>query len=122
MATRIRDSASRLLRSQVQHADVAMGLPAVLAALLLTDLAVALPVELAAAAMATRTPGSASKLLVATELLADLAVGPPEDLVSASKPLGPAVLRTDLAFKLLLTEIDAKLLEGLLRCVAVDEL
>ncbi|KAE8886681.1 hypothetical protein PF005_g25770 [Phytophthora fragariae] len=62
--TRTRDSASWPLRSPALHADVTMGLPAVLvmglpavlAVLLLMDLAVALPVDLTAAAMATGTP------------------------------------------------------------------
>ncbi|KAE9053560.1 hypothetical protein PF006_g33520, partial [Phytophthora fragariae] len=47
-------------------------------ALLLADVAVALLLtDLTVAAVATRTPGSASRLLVSTELLADLVVAPP---------------------------------------------
>ncbi|KAE9258735.1 hypothetical protein PR003_g35087, partial [Phytophthora rubi] len=59
-----------------------------LVAELLTDLAVALPVDLAAAAMARRRPGSASGLLVSPVLHADV-----------------ALLLTDVAVALLLTDL-----------------
>ncbi|KAE9054146.1 hypothetical protein PF007_g32719, partial [Phytophthora fragariae] len=59
-----------------------------LVAELLTDLAVALPVDLAAAAMARRRPGSASGQLVSLLLHADV-----------------ALLLTDVAVALLLTDL-----------------
>ncbi|KAE9284830.1 hypothetical protein PF008_g27065 [Phytophthora fragariae] len=66
-------------------------------ALLLADVAVALLLtDLTVAAVATRTPGSASRLLVSTELLADLVVAPPKDLASEKKPLGKAGTSRDL--------------------------
>ncbi|KAE9161097.1 hypothetical protein PF005_g31373 [Phytophthora fragariae] len=162
MARRTRDAASRLLRSPVLHADVALLLTDLAAVAtrtpesasrplrspeMLTDVAVAQPKDLASATklqelnevvavrlpvdlavrllvdlgavavatrtpgsatrplvlaakllaglavavMATRTPGSASRLLVSTEMLADLAVASPKDLASASKPEEPNV-------------------------------
>ncbi|KAE9050606.1 hypothetical protein PR003_g2419 [Phytophthora rubi] len=51
-----------------------------------TDLAVAPPVDLVVAAMATRTRDSASRLLKSTELLTDVAVAQPEDLSLVMKP------------------------------------